>query len=233
MHLFSRESEKCACESNYIYRISRHISEKASRGRYLWIFFLKCFAQRQQKITHVLCVTIIISSYVIQHRNPAWILAQQINQRSLWSRWAKERSSNAKTVASSEIPLWLHLQSGTWLLLWGWWEYPTLFWSHTKIKVKRFMSFSFLASRKEIQVREPGDISCVIYYPPEGTKTAEDTTHLPRKFAPAIRGRWRKVQWKHFTAGQLESLDAKQFLSDSADITGMWGPPDSFQKRYF
>lgn len=197
-------------------------------------FFLKCFAQRQQKITYVLCVTIIISFYVIQHRNPAWILAQQINQRSLWSRWAKERSSNAKTVASSEIPLWLHLQSGTQLLVWGWWEGPALFWSHTKRKVKRFMSFSFLASRKEIQVCEPVEISCVIHHPPEGMKTAEDTTHLLHKFAPAVRWRLRKVEWKHFTAGLLESLYANQFFfPDSADITGTRGPPNSFQKSYF
>ena len=125
-----------------------------------WIFFLNALHRGSKKITYVLCTTIIISSYVIQHRNPAWILAQQINQRSLWARWAKERSSDAKTVANSEIPLSLPLQSGTWLPVWGWWECPTLFWWHSKIKVKRFTSFSFLASRKEIQVCEPGYITC-------------------------------------------------------------------------
>lgn len=30
-----------------------------------FIFFFKCLAQKQEKITYVLCVTIIISSYVI------------------------------------------------------------------------------------------------------------------------------------------------------------------------
>lgn len=34
-----------------------------------FLFFFKCLAQKQEKITYVLRVTIVISSYVIQHRN--------------------------------------------------------------------------------------------------------------------------------------------------------------------
>lgn len=216
----------------HLQNIQTHFWKGKQREMFVDFFFLNALHRGNKKITYVLCVTIIISSYVIQHRNPARILAQQINQRSLRSRWAKERSSNPKTVASSGIPLWLHLQSGTQLPVWGWWECPTSFWSHTKIKVKRFMSFSFLASRKEIQVCELGTSPVSFTVPWRGQKL-QKTPHICDTSLHLLleedQGRYsgNTLSWL------LESLDTNQFLPDSADITGIWGPPNSFQKRYF